>query len=396
MDSNLSNNKWYILSLSAIVWFLPFSAVYNGTTVLFPEIATDLNLSYGDIGLIWGMLSTGLCSVAFVGGILGDRFGSRIIIGAACILSAISSFLRGTTNGLITLITFMFIFGMAFGFVEVNLPKIVATWFRERQLGLANGILITGWSLGAISLMVSASFLSPLLGGWRNVMHLYGITSLITGIIWLATIRDDRIVPSNRIPRKPLSSLVSEVIKSRDLWLAAVSLFMIWFSFSGVYGYLPIYFVDSKDMSIDQASTTVSIFVWVGILGSLVLPTISDKLGRKSIGIPSILITGICVLVIPLVDGALLITVITLSGIFSIGAFAMHYVVVAEAKGINTENYGTAFGIIVTMASIGGFLGPTVGGVIADVQPSLPFTLWAAVLGISLVCFTVLKGSKGV
>ncbi|MBA7651160.1 hypothetical protein ES703_58975 [subsurface metagenome] len=39
-----------------------------------------------------------------------------------------------------------------------------------------------------------------------------------------------------------------------------------------------------------------------------------------------------------------------------------------------------------------GFLGPTIGGIIADVDASLPFTSWAGVLIISIITFSLIKG----
>ena len=72
----------------------------------------------------------------------------------------------------------------------------------------------------------------------------------------------------------------------------------------------------------------------------------------------------------------------------------MHHVVVAEAEGIEPAYYGTAFGLLITIGSIGGFLGPTIGGIIADVDASLPFTLWAGVLIISIITFSLIKGKQ--
>jgi len=44
------------------------------------------------------------------------------------------------------------------------------------------------------------------------------------------------------------------------------------------------------------------------------------------------------------------------------------------------------------MGSIGGFLGPAIGGIIAEIDESLPFVLWAGVLSIAVIAFYLIKG----
>lgn len=81
-------------------------------------------------------------------------------------------------------------------------------------------------------------------------------------------------------------------------------------------------------------------------------------------------------------------------GIFGYGgAFVMHYVVVAESRGVEATSYATAFGQLLTVGSIGGFLGPVIGSILADIDASLPFILWSVVLSISMIAFSCIKGA---
>ncbi|GAI27372.1 unnamed protein product, partial [marine sediment metagenome] len=118
-------NKWYVLALATLIWLLVFALAWDGMAVLFPEIASDLNLNYAEIGLIWGGVSIGIAAFVLIGGMLGDRFGTRVIIGFACFLGAISSFLRGVANSFIALAMFMALFGVAEAAAEGSLSKKV-------------------------------------------------------------------------------------------------------------------------------------------------------------------------------------------------------------------------------------------------------------------------------
>ena len=70
MHSSL--NKWYVLALATLIGLLVFAFVWNGMAILFPEIASDLNLNYAEIGLIWGGTSIGAAAFMLIGGVLGD------------------------------------------------------------------------------------------------------------------------------------------------------------------------------------------------------------------------------------------------------------------------------------------------------------------------------------
>lgn len=391
-----SSNKWYALILATLVASLVFGAVFSGMAILLPEIASDFNLNYAEVGLIWGALSIGIAAFTLIGGMLGDRFGIRLVMGLACFVAAISSFLRGTADGFITLTIFMVLFGFCEGVSEANLPKTIVTWFQGKSLGLITGILGAGFCFGgAISTMYSATLLSPMLGGWQGVMYLYGIIAIVFGIIWVITIRDAPVTPSVEPTKRPWGEIISRVIRSRDLWLNGIGLFVVFFSVTGIAGYMPIYFEHIKGMSVSEASNLVSAFIWVSIIGSFVLPLLSDRVGRKIIYVPSVVITGICIYLIPLSSGTPLLLSVIGCGIFGYGGAAvMHYVVVAEARGIEPAYYGTAFGLLATLGNLGGFVGPVIGGIIADINASLPFTLWASVLIISIITFCLMKGTK--
>jgi len=391
MQSSL--NKWYVLVLVTLIWLLVFSFAWSGVAVLFPEIASDLNLNYAEIGLIWGGVSIGIAAFVLIGGVLGDHFGTRVIIGFACFLGAISSFLRGVANSFIALAMFMALFGVAEAAAEGSLSKKVVTVFKGKSLGLIHGIQFSGFYLGgATSMMVSATILSPMFGGWRGVMYLYGIIAIIIGILWVVTIRDIPTTSSAEPTGRSLSKTILRVIHSRDLWLDGIALLMLFFSIKGIMGYMPIYLVNVKGMEIGEASNITSAFLGGGIIGGLTLPVLSDRVGRKIVYIPSVVIAAICIYLIPILSSLPLLAIIVACGVFTAGAATIHWAVVAESRGIEPAYYGTAFGLLSTMGSIGGFLGPAIGGIIAEIDESLPFVLWAGVLSISVIAFYLIKG----
>jgi len=370
-----------------------FAFAVNSVSVLFPEIASDLNLNYAEIGLIWGGVPIGIVAFVLLGGMLGDHFGARAIVGLACLLSAISSFLRGTVSSSITLAVFMVLFGVAEAAADGGLAKMVTASFKAKSLGLINGVQVSGFYLGgAIGMMVSAAILSPMFGGWRGVMHLCGIIAIIIGIVWVVTIRDIPTTSKAEATGKSLNRLLLRVIHSRDLWLAGIALFTLFFSIKGITGYMPIYLVNIKGLEIGEASNLTSVILWGAIIGGLALPVLSDRVGRKIVYIPSVVLTAICIYLVPILSNLPLLVAIVAYGAFSAGAVSVNWAVVVESRGIGPEYYGTAFGLTATIGNIGGFLGSAIGGRIAEIDESLPFVLWAGILSMAVIAFYLIKG----
>jgi ACS family glucarate transporter-like MFS transporter len=156
--------------------------------VLFKEISSDIGLNVVSIGTIWGLDPLAGVFIGLPGGLLADRFGIKRTLTVVCLLAGIFSAFRGFSTSFVTLAGTTFLFGIMAAMTPSIAPKTTAVWFSRQQLGLANALLQVGWTVGAIgATMTSATILSPLLGGWKNVLFLFGVPAVVLGILWLVT-----------------------------------------------------------------------------------------------------------------------------------------------------------------------------------------------------------------
>lgn len=138
--------------------------------VLFKEISVDLGMNLVQVGAVWGLAALPGIFTGMVGGSLGDRFGAKQTLMITCLLSGAAGALRGLSDGFISLAVTIFLSGFLFSAIPMNVHKICSTWFSGRQLGLPNGVVSTGMALGFMTTSIlSATVLSPLLGGWRGM-----------------------------------------------------------------------------------------------------------------------------------------------------------------------------------------------------------------------------------
>jgi MFS family permease len=199
-----SNYRWYVLLLVSFTFFFA-NAERMCLPVLFQEILRELDLSLVQIGMVWGMDPLAGVFVSIFSGLLIDRFGVKRTVTVIIFFVGVFGLLRGLSSDFISLACSMFLFGLLVATIPTILPKVIALWFKGRHLGLANGISVCVASTGAMTAtMLSATVLSPFLGGWRFVLFLYGVPP--TGGAVRSGPRKSRIAPYPFARPCPMSS----------------------------------------------------------------------------------------------------------------------------------------------------------------------------------------------
>jgi len=85
----------------------------------------------------------------------------------------------------------MFLFGLMSAAAPAIIPKVTAEWFNDKRLAFSNALLNILWSMGSMAATIfTATYFSPLLGGWKNVLFVYGAPAILLGFLWLFTGRE--------------------------------------------------------------------------------------------------------------------------------------------------------------------------------------------------------------
>lgn len=361
--------------------------------VLFKEISDDLGLSLVQVGITWGMIGLAGLLTAFAYGLVGDRYGTRLTLGFVCLLQGIAGALRGLSGSFTSLAIYMFLFGLFTVPLSFYTHKAAGEWFSGRQLGLANGILAMGMGFGiTLGTMISATVLSPLLGGWRNLMFVYGAVAVVIGFLWLQTRRN----PSqgeavHSTETASFRQALSHITHIRAVWLLALTQMCIYGCRMGFTGYLPLYLRGSgwTGVSADGALAALSA---ASVVGVIPLSLLSDRIGlRKVILYSAILSIIIGVGLLSVFGGVIVWPLVILVGIVQEGFVAVLITMIMETEGVGAAYAGTALGLNTTMSGLGGFLAPPLGNRLAEINPSFAFIFWSALAAAALFAFYFVK-----
>lgn len=383
-----STNKWYLLGLAAATHTFAAAIPFSCMPVLFEEISADLGLSLVEIGTVWGMIGLAGVFVALVGGVLGDRFGVKLVLGLACLLGGLAGASRGLSTDFVSLAATVFAFGLIRAIIPINVHKAVSILFQGGNLGTANGAVSMGMGIGLmLGPMISATVLSPLLGSWRYVLFLYGAASIVVGILWLLSGRmpQPSTYSTSRSGAVPMREAIPKLMRIKTLWLMGLTLMLRMGCITGMVGYLPLY-LRKQGWTITNADGTLAGFYAISTLCVIPLSLLSDRIGsRKSILFAALITAIFGIGLIPVVNGIAVWILVLATGIFMDAFMAVTFTLVQETKGVGPRYSGTALGLVFTFSQLGAFVSPPLGNSLANFSSGLPLLFWSSLSLVAII-----------
>jgi MFS family permease len=355
--------RWIVLAILTISSFLVGISIYT-LPPLYIEIKQDFELTNTAMGAIMSAITMASIFLALIGGIISDKVGSKWSYGLAVILVGLIGMLRGTAGNATALILYMAVIGVGVAVMMPNFPKSLGSWFEPSELGLANGIAISAYGLAAAVGMGLSSILSPALGGWRNTLFLLSFVVILAGIGWLLIFRDRRTSSGQEAGIHALMKSVKQVIRVRDVWI--LSAYSASLSFS-LLAALSLLSLSLSERGNENAGALVSIFMIMSLVFNILGGFFSDRLGRrKPFLIAGPFILGVCLILTGIAKGPALITALVFGGIGAGATTPIAMLIPVELEEIGPPLAATAYGIIMSMGSVGGVLGPIICGWIMD------------------------------
>ena len=386
IESHLKPYRWVIL---ALVWLLyaAFGLVNRSVSPLVTPILEDLNMSYSQMGIILGSWQLTYIVVAIIAGTIIDKWGVRKSLFIGTVIIGLSAALRYFPSGFGSLLPVVAIFGIGGPLISIGAPKTIASWFRGKGRGTAVGIYTTGpWVGGLLALAATNSFVMPIAGySWRLTFVYYGFLVLIIALLWWFLARD--IKPTGATEGESIGKVFSRLIRIRTVRLILIMGLLSFAIMHGFTNWLPR-IIESGGISPAAAGFMASIPVIAGIPAVLVIPRLVPPHLRGRLIALLALVVAVALLVSVNTLGFPLFVGLTLFGIAGPSLFPIVMLILMETPEVGEKHMGLAGGIFFCVAEIGGFTGPLVMGILADLTGT--FLAGAIFLaGLSLIIFVM-------
>jgi ACS family glucarate transporter-like MFS transporter len=226
-----------------------------------------------------------------LGGLSSDWFGGRITLSISLFGAGGFMVLFGSTTSASMGIAVQAMVGFFAGADYSAGIRLITSWFKPSELGLAMGIFTTATSLGtAIANGVVPALIAR--SGWETSYHLFGGISMGAAVLLFLAVRpgplldDDK--PTTRSRRKPD---IGALVRNRDLVFTCLTGFC---AFWGLYGFVVwsnALMIKGRGIPPITAGLVVAIFAITAVVAKPVIGFLADRFlgGARKIPIMVIL-----------------------------------------------------------------------------------------------------------
>jgi cyanate permease len=287
-DFKIYAYRWIILLV-----FMLVIAINQLLWITFAPITGSAASFYGVSDLSIGLLSMSFMIVYIFVSIPAswaiDTYGFRVAVGIGAVLTGVFGLLRGLLATDYTLVLISQI-GIAIGqpFILNALTKVAARWFPIQERATASGLGTLAMYLGIVVGMALTPYLI-IQSGISSTLLYYGIVAVVAALAFLIFSKEHPPTPACP-PGQEERSLVFEGLKQtlrkRDFVLLMVVFFIGLGIFNGVTTWIEE-ILRPRGFSITQAGITGGLMVVGGVVGAVIMPSLSDRFRKR---VPFILI----------------------------------------------------------------------------------------------------------
>lgn len=353
----------------------------------FPLIGAEFHVGLGSLSLLISLYIVGYGLSHIPGGMLSTRIGMKRTIVLGLAVQGLAGIMSGLSVSYPELAFFRVISGIGGSvFVAVGMAAM-AIWFRDHEVTMALGV--TGgaaFSAGAAVALYVWVFIQRDVG-WHTSLVLAGIFELgvmVVAALTFAMPRGTTLFSGGRFDRSALLASLA----SRDLWVYGVALLGGYGAYFTTSQLFTTYATQDRHLSSSSGGLLSALILLAGIPGSLLGGWWADRSKNLRLFVVGpLVIVAVLLALIPAVPTAGLWVLGIGIGFFLIFGFAAWLAVPTRVCIIDHAYIGTATGLMLTLAAIGGFFIPIIFG---HLVPHTSYTVGWVFLAIVSFAFGLL------
>jgi sugar phosphate permease len=396
---------WLVVTASFATVLIHYS-VRLGYGILMPEMILSLNITKAQAGTVASSFYLAYSIFAPIMGFMVDRVNARILLVVSPVVLAMGTFFMGRPQTLLQACLSFFVVGVGASAMWIPVVTLVQRWFVSRRRGMALGILSIGYAIG-YGIM---GILLPLLvdySDWRTCWFILAAGAFLlvplNGIFIRSRPQDLHLkpwgegietTPPTLAEQPPSKTAFRALLRWPSLWLTGISYSFISFTAYMVNLFIVTYGNLELKYPFAQAAQLASAIAFAGIPGALLLPLLSDFIGRKKCLL--LINAGMTVSILLIIwaesTWPALMAAVSVYGVFYASVWPMY--AAAAADFFPRDATGTVLGFWTIFYGFSLALAPVLGGYIADVTGTFEYSFLAGAISGCLATLFLLPLKK--
>ena len=363
---NQSNVDWQTTLIAPCANLLP-SMVVATLGISLPEVRQSFSLSEIEAGSLFSVIFIVAAVASPISGRFSDKIGRKAVLIIGISALSLGFALSSLSHRYLVMLMLLGLVGLGYGFTSPSLYALMSDLLPTRR-GLGASLVSVAYGIGGSLGSLTASFMIAR-AGWRMAFLTVGIIgAVITGVelIKVKNVSERPAIQRHLPYRKSLS---------RGLILLAVAEFFGGSVFWSSASWTATVLRTAKELTLSETGYVMGLWGLTSMIGALLLGTLSDRFGRKTVILWSAYL-GACA---SFVVYDLLTSPVSLAlGLFLFGtlkATAPTLVVALAQESSSTEIAGTASGAIMSMHYMAAVVAPLIAGQLIASTGDMIFTM---------------------
>ena len=262
-----------IVVLLALAIFINYVDRGNLATAA-PVMKDELHLNASQIGLLLSVFFWTYVPGQIVAGWLAEKINPYRTYALGLALWSVSTALTGIASGFSMLIVLRLFLGVGESVAFPCSSKLIAQHLPQHRLGVANGMVAMGLSLGpAFGTLAGGLLLAKV--GWRPVFLIFGLGSLLWLVPWLIMTR--HLSAADDAPKAEPAPPFRAIMAKSQAWAAGLGHFSNNYAFYFVISWLPLYLVKSRGFTVTEMAQLGGLIYVVYAAASIASGWLSDR-----------------------------------------------------------------------------------------------------------------------
>lgn len=277
--------RWLVLFCISLAMFGNYY-LYDTIAPIADLLKKQLNFTDEQIGLLYSSYSWGAILFLLLGGIIIDRFGTRVGTMLFGVICALAGFVTMASSDIRIMLVGRFLLGLSAEPLIVAITAAIAKWFRGKELSFALGINLLIARFGQIAADWSPTWARAAYGNWRDPLVIgafLGLSCVVgAAMYWILESRAEARYALGEAAATDKLVLADLYKFSRSFWLITalcVAFYSVVFPFRS---FAIKFFIEAHQADRGFAGRLNSVLPFAAMIATPLFGLLVDRMGKRA------------------------------------------------------------------------------------------------------------------